>query len=135
MIRITNFDIVIHLYIAGGHRARTLLTQRQLGFFFTVHHQSHTFKIKQDFYHILLHTFDRAVFVKHAINFYFGNRTTGHRRKQYAAKRVTKSVAKAALQRLQSHLGARAILFFNIYHARGQKFVNCTLHWGTCLLG
>ena len=81
MLRITDFDIVIYLNITCCDSTRTLFTQCQLGFLFTIHHQSHAFEVKKDFYDILLHTLDRTVFMQHTLNLYLGNRTTGHRRK------------------------------------------------------
>ena len=135
MIRIANLNIMINLNITGGHHSWAFSAQGQLGFFLTAHDQSNTLQVKQDFDDIFLHPLNRTVLMQHTINFYFGDSRTRHGGKQDTTKRITESMPESTLKGLQRYLGAGAILLVDINYTRGQKFVHCTLHCGTCLVG
>ena len=108
--------------VAGAHRARALLRERQLGFFARVHLDRDALQVQQDVDDVLLHALDARVLVQHAVDLGLDDGSAGHRRQQHAPQRVAERVAEAALERL--HRDARAVGAerLNLDGSRPQEF-------------
>ena len=62
-------------------------------------------RLSRSFDHVFLQTFQRGVFMQHAVDLDLDDGRTGDRRQQDAPQRIAQCVAVTALQRLDDDLG------------------------------
>ncbi len=67
------------------------------------HH--HALQVEHDVNDIFADTFQRRILMQHAVDGHLGYSSTGHRRQENAAQRITQSVAIASLKRFHDNSG------------------------------
>ena len=107
--------------VAGGHRARALLGQRQLRMITRVHANGDVLEIQQNLDHVLLHTLDAGVLVQHTLDLGFDNGRTRHAGQQHTAQRVAESVAETTLEGFNNNPRPRRALRLDVDTAGLQK--------------
>ena len=71
---IDDLDVVVDFDVGGRNHALALLREGQSGFVEVVQAQGDVLEVEQDFDHVFLQTFERRVFVQHAVDFDFDDR-------------------------------------------------------------
>src|SRR3546814_20623884 len=93
VLAVEDLDVLFGLDVGSGDDAGAGLGQRERGAFAGAHADGDVLEVEQDFQHVLLQPFDRAVLVQHAVDLDLGDREAGDRRQQHAAQRVAEGVA------------------------------------------
>ena len=115
-------------YVAGGHRARALLVQPQLGDIARMHADGYQFEIEQDIDDILLHALDGRVLMQHAFDGHFRDCRSRQGRQQHAAQGIAQRVTETAFKRFDhnARMAGRHGMYFD--DPRLQKFIDRSLH-------
>src|SRR5690606_26708085 len=128
VVGVEDLDVVVGLDVGGGDDARAGLAQRQRRAFAGAHADRDVLEVEQDFEHVLLQAFDRAVFVQHAVDLDLGDREARDRGQQHAAQRVAQGVAIAALEGLDHDLRTVAGEAFDLGTTGAQDLVGGNSH-------
>src|SRR5690606_38072316 len=131
VIAVDDLDVVLQLDVRRSDGTRALLGKGQSDFVTAVQLDGQALQVEQDFDNVLLNTFDRAVFVKHADDLCLDNGTARHGGQQDATQCVAQGVAETTLERLERDLGAGLTDRLHINVTGGQELIYRNLH-GVC---